>query len=61
MANEQIASLQVDVGFYANTSGSQCLEQGYTTGVVVVRVYWHQICIVDEGVAWVFPFGRTTS
>lgn len=61
MADEQIASLQVNVGFDADTSGSQCLEQRNTTCVVVVRVHWHQICIVDEGVAWVFPFSRIYS
>ena len=55
MSDQQIASLQMDVGFDADAPGSKRLEQRYATCVVVVRVYWHQLCIVYESLEGLFP------
>jgi hypothetical protein len=49
VTDKQIASLQVYVGFDTDATGSKCLEERDVTCVVVMRVYGHQMCIVDEG------------
>jgi hypothetical protein len=55
VTDQQITSCQVDVGFNADAPGSKCLEQRYATCVVIVRVYWHQLCVVYKGLEWLFP------
>jgi hypothetical protein len=58
MADEQIAVLQVDVGFEADAPGSECLEKRYGACVVIVRVYWHQVRVVNESLVIPFPDSR---
>jgi hypothetical protein len=55
VTDKQITSLQVNIGFDTDTTGSECLEERYATCVVVVGVYRHQMRIVDKGLIWLFP------